>query len=99
MSQYRVKKDDTLWNIAEKLLGDGHRYSEIQNANYLRSDGIYPGQVLVIPGRGHSTTNHGASHHRTTSPGAASHGATNHRTTSHGATSHGATSITVCSKV
>ena len=46
------------WSIAEKLLGDGNKYSEIQRANNLRGDAIYPGQVLTIPGRGHSTTTH-----------------------------------------
>jgi LysM repeat protein len=93
MSQYTVKQGDTLWSIAEKLLGDGNKYSEIQRANNLRGDAIYPGQVLTIPGRGHSTTTH-----RTTK-----HDATKHGTTKHGATSDDSsddtTLISVCNKV
>jgi LysM repeat protein len=88
MSQYKVKEGDTLWKIAEKLLGNGSRYSEIQRANNLTSDVIHSGQVLKIPGRGHNTTSHGAT----------SHGAASHGTTSRGATSHDITSISVCSK-
>jgi LysM repeat protein len=71
MSQYTVKQGDNLWGIAEKLLGDGSRYSEIQRENNLRSDVIHPGQVLMIPGRGHSTTKYGATKYGTTSHGTA----------------------------
>jgi LysM repeat protein len=94
MSQYTVKQGDTLWNIAEKLLGNGNKYSEIQRENNLRSDVIHPDQVLKIPGRGHSTTNHRTTTHRTTT-----HGATNHDTTNYATTSHDSTLISVCSNV
>lgn len=47
---YKVKKGDTLWKIAHKLLGDGNRYGEIMALNGLHSDTIYPGMQLQIPG-------------------------------------------------
>ena len=56
MSQYTVQGGDNLWNIAEKLLEDGNRYSEIQRANNLTNDAIYPGQVLNIPWNSHGTS-------------------------------------------
>lgn len=46
---YTVKKDDTLWGIAEKTLGRGEWYFQIKQANNMTSDMIYPGQVLIIP--------------------------------------------------
>ena len=94
MSQYTVKSGDSLWGIAEKLLGDGNKYREIQRANHLSGDTIYPGQVLTIPGRGHSTTTHQTTSHHPTS-----HHATSHHPTSHRGTNDGATSISVCSQV
>ena len=45
---YTVESGDTLWDIAEKYLGDGSRYKEIQSLNNLTSDIIYPGQILKI---------------------------------------------------
>ncbi len=45
---YTVQNGDTLWGIAQKLLGDGARYKEIKAFNGLSSDTIYPGQVLKI---------------------------------------------------
>jgi LysM repeat protein len=86
MSRYTVKTGDTLWKIAEKLLGNGDNYSEIQCANNLRDAAIYPGQVLIIPGGGRSTTKH-----RTTK-----HGATNYVTSSD---DDDTTPISVCNKV
>lgn len=47
--KYIVKKGDTLWGIAERLLGDGARYIQIMSANNLVDSLIYPGQELVIP--------------------------------------------------
>lgn len=47
---YIVKSGDTLWNIAERLLGDPWRYHEIEKANNLKNATIYPGQTLIIPG-------------------------------------------------
>lgn len=51
-STYRthtVVKGDTLWDIAERYLGKGSRYSEIKTLNGLTSNVIYSGQKLKIP--------------------------------------------------
>lgn len=48
---YTVKKNDTLWGIAAKLLGNGSRYKEIKTLNGLTSDTIYTGQKLKIPAK------------------------------------------------
>ena len=50
-SEHTVVRGDTLWGIAEKYLGTGHRYTEIMEANGLETDLIYPGQRLKIPER------------------------------------------------
>ena len=47
--RYTVKKGDTLWGIAERLLGAGERYIQIMTANNLNDSMIYPGQELIIP--------------------------------------------------
>jgi len=56
---YRVRPDDSLWRIAESLLGDGFRWTEIWELNQGRvmSDGrrftdpdlIQPGWILELP--------------------------------------------------
>ena len=46
---YTVKKGDNLWKIAEKLLGNGLRNTEIKKLNGLKSNVIIAGQVLKIP--------------------------------------------------
>lgn len=46
---YVVQSGDTLWGIAERFLGDGTRYTEIQALNGISGDIIYEGQVLVLP--------------------------------------------------
>jgi nucleoid-associated protein YgaU len=50
--QYVVKEGDSLWKIANKLLGDGTRYKEISrlNANILNDeDNLVVGMRLTIP--------------------------------------------------
>lgn len=46
---YTVKKGDSLWKIAKKLLGSGNKYKQIQSANGLSSALIKVGQKLKIP--------------------------------------------------
>lgn len=46
---YTVKKGDSLWKIANKLLGKGTKYPQIQKANGLKSTLIRVGQKLKIP--------------------------------------------------
>lgn len=49
MTKYTVKKGDSLWAIAKKLLGDGNRYKEIQKLNGMKDTVIHAGDVLKIP--------------------------------------------------
>lgn len=46
---HTVVKNDSLWAIADKYLGNGSRYPEIKALNNLKSDTIHPGQILKIP--------------------------------------------------
>ena len=46
---YTVKKGDTLWRIAQKLLGSGNKHKDIKSLNGLTSDKLQAGQVLKIP--------------------------------------------------
>ena len=47
---YTVVSGDTLWAIAEQLLGDGNKYQEIATASGIANpDHIEPGQILTIP--------------------------------------------------
>lgn len=46
---YKVCSGDTLWNLAEKYLGNGSRYQEIKIINGLLNDTIYVGDTLKIP--------------------------------------------------
>lgn len=46
---YTVKSGDTLWNIAQRFLGNGSKYPELKSLNRLTSDTIYPGQTLKVP--------------------------------------------------
>lgn len=53
VSNYTVASGDSLWKIAQNLLGNGGRYMEIYEANrdHLSSPGsVRVGQVLIIPG-------------------------------------------------
>jgi LysM repeat protein len=49
-TEYVVKKGDNLWRIAERELGQPHRWQEIAELNNLSNpDLIHPGQVLQLP--------------------------------------------------
>ena len=48
-TRYIVKQGDTLWGIAQNLLGDGNRYTEIMALNNLKSGSLRVGQSIVIP--------------------------------------------------
>ena len=50
-TEYTVQKNDNLWDIAEKLLGDGSQYKKIKEVNNLTSDTIYTNQILKIPAK------------------------------------------------
>lgn len=46
---YTVKKDDTLWNIAKRYLGDGSKYKELAELNNLQNaNDIKVGQILKL---------------------------------------------------
>ena len=47
---YVVQSGDSLWSIAEKLLGSGFRYPELMESSGLTSTVIYPGMELRLPG-------------------------------------------------
>lgn len=55
---YTVKSGDSLWGIAERVLGNGLLYEEIRKLNGLPDYWIYPGQVLKLPGDTSSDTPH-----------------------------------------
>jgi LysM repeat protein len=46
---YVVSKGDSLWAIAQKVLGNGARYKEIKALNGMASDTIFAGDRLKIP--------------------------------------------------
>lgn len=52
MVEYTVQEGDSLYLIAEKILGDGNRWPEIYAANAevigSNPDIIFPNQVLVV---------------------------------------------------
>ena len=48
---HTVVKGNSLWAIARKYLGNGHRYKEIMELNGLSSTVIYAGQKLKIPSK------------------------------------------------
>lgn len=49
-SQYTVAEGDTIWDIAQKLYGNGAEYQKILDANNMKeSDSVSIGQVLIIP--------------------------------------------------
>jgi LysM repeat protein len=46
---YTVKKGDSLWKIAQTLLGNGARYKEIMTLSGITSTTIHAGQILTCP--------------------------------------------------
>lgn len=48
---YTVKNGDSLWKIAQSLLGNGARYKEIMVLSGLTSTTIHVGQTLTVPAR------------------------------------------------
>lgn len=46
---YTVQKGDSLWRIAQKMLGSGNRYGEIMSMNGMSKDMIRAGQTIKIP--------------------------------------------------
>ncbi|WP_456288388.1 LysM peptidoglycan-binding domain-containing protein [Paenibacillus sp. AK002] len=51
-TSYTVAKGDTLWSIAQKLLGSGSRHADIQNLNGIKDHDVRKlavGRVLKIP--------------------------------------------------
>lgn len=50
-TSYTVRSGDTLWAIAQRLLGDGARYPELAKLNNLKdASSLASGQVLRLPG-------------------------------------------------
>ena len=52
--EYVVRSGDSLWSIAERLLGSGFRYPELMESSGLVTTAIYPGMKLRLPGKGAS---------------------------------------------
>jgi LysM domain len=50
---YLIQRGDTLWDLANKWLGDPHLWPQVwdQNRYILDSHWIYPGDPLAVPGR------------------------------------------------
>ncbi|BED92690.1 MAG: LysM peptidoglycan-binding domain-containing protein [Candidatus Paraimprobicoccus trichonymphae] len=46
---YKVKSGDSLWDIAQRFLGNGKKFKQIIKLNKLTTDMLYPGQILKIP--------------------------------------------------
>lgn len=46
---YTVVQGDSLWGIAQKMLGNGSRYPEIAKLNGIVNNTIHPGMVLKLP--------------------------------------------------
>ncbi|MHB8449096.1 MAG: BTAD domain-containing putative transcriptional regulator [Mycobacteriales bacterium] len=75
LPSYEVRRGDTLWDIAERHLGDPERWQEIARLNYHRrqpdgrtltdSHWIYPGWILLLPaGATHLPATHLPAPHR-----------------------------------
>ena len=52
LTDYVVKPGQTLWNIADEILGDGNLYRTILQLNPSlngNADTIHPGQIIKLP--------------------------------------------------
>ena len=50
VESYVVKRDDTLWDIAEKIYGSGYKWTDIAKANNLDDPGLlFAGTKLMMP--------------------------------------------------
>ncbi len=52
LSEYEVKPGQTLWKIADEVLGDGNLYPQLLQLNPSlkgRADAIHPGQIIKLP--------------------------------------------------
>lgn len=48
----KVKKGDTLWHLAKKYYGKGHKFQRIAKANGIKNPRlIFPGQWVIIPNK------------------------------------------------
>lgn len=71
-STYKVKKGDTMWKIAKKLLGDGSKCWNLARYNGLKTpNSIHIGQVLKIKDVKASNDSYGTPAKRTTKSGKA----------------------------
>lgn len=49
---YKIKKGDTLWDIAKRVYGDGNMYKKLAIANNISDpDKIFAGNGLILPSR------------------------------------------------
>lgn len=46
---HTVTKGETLWSIAEDVYGSGYNWTDIYNANNLKSESIEVGQEITLP--------------------------------------------------
>lgn len=46
---YTVRRGDTLWSIAQRHYGNGHRWSQIAEANRISANQLAVGQQLYLP--------------------------------------------------
>lgn len=53
---YTVQYGDSLWGIADKILGDGLRYGELMEVNGLKHDLLTVGMVLRLPKKKETAT-------------------------------------------
>lgn len=52
LSEYEVKPGQTLWKIADEVLGDGNLYPQLLQLNPSlkgHADAIHPGQMIKLP--------------------------------------------------